>query len=56
MTLIFWFLAWAITLLVLGLLLWPLLKRQASSKMEEGEKLGDDSKFQVGEGVRPMEK
>ena len=38
MTLIFWFLAWAITLLVLGLLLWPLLKRQASSKMEEGEK------------------
>ena len=38
MTLIFWFLAWAITLLVLGLLLWPLLKRQSSSKMEEGEK------------------
>jgi cytochrome c-type biogenesis protein CcmH len=38
MTLIFWFIAWAITLLVLGLLLWPLLKRQASLKMEEGEK------------------
>ena len=38
MTLIFWFLAWAITLLVLGLLLWPLLKRQEPSKKEEGEK------------------
>ena len=39
MTLIFWFIAWAITLLVLGLLLWPLLKRQVSLKMEDGEKL-----------------
>jgi cytochrome c-type biogenesis protein CcmH len=38
MTLIFWFIAWAITLLVLGLLLRPLLKRQGSLKMEEGEK------------------
>jgi cytochrome c-type biogenesis protein CcmH len=38
MTLIFWFLAWAITLLMLGYLLWPLLKRQASSKEEEGGK------------------
>jgi cytochrome c-type biogenesis protein CcmH len=31
MTLTFWFLAWAMTLLVLGLLLWPLLKRQEPS-------------------------
>ncbi len=38
MNLTFWFIAWAITLLVLGLLLWPLLKRQESSKKEEGEK------------------
>ena len=38
MTLAFWFIAWAMTLLVLGLLLWPLLKRQESSKNEEGEK------------------
>lgn len=38
MTLAFWFIAWAMTLLVLGLLLWPLLKRQESSKQEEGEK------------------
>jgi cytochrome c-type biogenesis protein CcmH len=38
MNLTFWFIAWAITLLVLGLLLWPLLKRQASSKEEEGGK------------------
>lgn len=38
MTLIFWCIAWVMTLLVLGLLLWPLLKRQASSKEEEGEK------------------
>ena len=38
MTLVFWFIAWAMTLLVLGLLLWPLLKRQASSKKDEGEK------------------
>ena len=38
MTLVFWFIAWAMTLLVLGLLLWPLLKRQASSKKHEGEK------------------
>ena len=37
MTLIFWCIAWGMTLLVLGLLLWPLLKRQASSKEEEGE-------------------
>lgn len=38
MTLAFWFIAWAMTLLVLGLLLWPLLKRQESSKSEEDEK------------------
>ncbi len=38
MTLIFWFIAWAMTLLVLGLLLWPLLKRQSSSKSDEGQK------------------
>jgi len=38
MTLAFWFIAWAMTLLVLGLLLWPLLKRQDSSKKDEGEK------------------
>ena len=38
MTLTFWFIAWAMTLLVLGLLLWPLLKRQESSKNEEGDK------------------
>lgn len=38
MTLIFWFIAWAMTLLVLGLLLWPLLTRQESSNQEEGEK------------------
>lgn len=37
MTLTFWFIAWAMTLLVLGLLLWPLLKRQESSK-KKGEK------------------
>jgi cytochrome c-type biogenesis protein CcmH len=38
MTLTFWFIAWAMTLFVLGLLLWPLLKRQASSTKDEGEK------------------
>ena len=38
MTIAFWLIAWAMTLLVLGLLLWPLLKRQESSKKEEGEK------------------
>ena len=38
MTLAFWFIAWAMTLFVLGLLLWPLLKRQESPKKEEGEK------------------
>ena len=38
MTLTFWFIAWAMTLLVLGLLLWPLLKRQESSTNDEGEK------------------
>ena len=38
MTLTFWFIAWAMTVLVLGLLLWPLLKRQEPSKKEEGEK------------------
>ncbi|MEK7787829.1 MAG: c-type cytochrome biogenesis protein CcmI [Chloroflexota bacterium] len=38
MTLTFWFIAWAMTLFVLGLLLWPLLKRQASSGTNEGEK------------------
>jgi cytochrome c-type biogenesis protein CcmH len=38
MTLTFWFIAWAMTLFVLGLLLWPLLKRQEPSKKGEGEK------------------
>ena len=38
MTLTFWFIAWAMTLLVLGLLLWPLLKRQDSSSIDDGEK------------------
>jgi cytochrome c-type biogenesis protein CcmH len=38
MNLTFWFIAWAMTLLVLGLLLWPLLRRQESSRNEEGEK------------------
>lgn len=38
MTLIFWFIAWAMTLLVLGLLLWPLLKRQDSSSIDDAEK------------------
>lgn len=38
MTLTFWFIAWAMTLLVLGLLLWPLLKRQGLSSREEDEK------------------
>jgi cytochrome c-type biogenesis protein CcmH len=38
MNLAFWFIAWAMTLLVLGLLLWPLLRRQESSGNEEGEK------------------
>ncbi len=38
MNLTFWFIAWAMTLLVLGLLLWPMLRRQDSSKKEEGEK------------------
>jgi cytochrome c-type biogenesis protein CcmI len=38
MTLTFWFLAWAMTLLVLGLLLWPLLTRQESSKKKDGGK------------------
>ena len=37
MTLAFWCIAWAMTLLVLGLLLWPLLKRQESSKQQEGD-------------------
>jgi cytochrome c-type biogenesis protein CcmH len=38
MALTFWFIAWAMTLLVLGLLLWPLLTRQVSSRNEEAEK------------------
>jgi cytochrome c-type biogenesis protein CcmH len=38
MTLIFWFIVWAMTILVLGLLLWPLFKRQAASEKNEGEK------------------
>ena len=38
MTLAFWFIAWAMTLAVLGLLLRPLLKRHASSKNDEGIK------------------
>ena len=37
MTLIFWLLAWAITLLVLGPLLWPLLKCQEPLNQEERE-------------------
>lgn len=38
MTLTFWFIAWAMTLLVLGLLIWPLLKRQDARGNEEAEK------------------
>ncbi len=38
MTLTFWFIAWAMTLLVLGLLLWPLLKRQATLNDEANVK------------------
>jgi cytochrome c-type biogenesis protein CcmH len=38
MTVTFWFIAWAMTLLVLGLLLWPLLKRQEPLAKGEGEK------------------
>ena len=38
MTLAFWFIAWAMTLLVLGLLIWPLLKRQDARGSEEAEK------------------
>ena len=38
MTLAFWFIAWAMTLLVLGLLIWPLLKRQDARGNEEAEK------------------
>jgi cytochrome c-type biogenesis protein CcmH/NrfG len=38
MTLIFCFIAWAMTVLVLGSLLWPLIKRQEPSKNEEGGK------------------
>jgi cytochrome c-type biogenesis protein CcmH len=38
MTLVFWFIAWAMTLLVLGLLIWPLLKRQDARGNEEAEK------------------
>lgn len=38
MTLAFLFIAWAMTLLVLGLLLWPLLRRQESSTNEDEEK------------------
>ena len=38
MTLAFWFIAWAMTLLVLGLLIWPLLKRQDTRGNEEAEK------------------
>jgi cytochrome c-type biogenesis protein CcmH len=37
MTLAFWFIAWALTLLVLGLLLWPLLTRQKLSNHGEDE-------------------
>lgn len=37
-TLLFWFLAWGLTLFVLGLLLWPLLKRHERSATEETEK------------------
>jgi len=39
MTLTFWFIAWAMTILVLGLLLWPLLKRQEPSDKGAGEKV-----------------
>jgi cytochrome c-type biogenesis protein CcmH len=38
MTITFWFIAWAMTLLVLGLLLRPLFSRQESSRKGEGEK------------------
>lgn len=38
MTVTFWFIAWVMTLLVLGLLLWPLLKRQEPLAKGEGEK------------------
>ena len=38
MTLAFWLIVWAMTLLVLSLLLWPLLKRQESTEKGDGEK------------------
>lgn len=38
MTLTFWFIAWAMTILVLGLLLWPLVMRQELSEKDEGER------------------
>lgn len=37
MTLAFWFIAWIMTLLVMGLILRPLFKRQELSKNEEGQ-------------------
>jgi cytochrome c-type biogenesis protein CcmH len=39
MTLLFWFVAWAMTLLVMGLLLRPLLKRQEPTNREEKDKV-----------------
>lgn len=38
MMLLFWFLAWGLTLAVLGVLVWPLLKRQSALDQEETEK------------------
>ena len=38
MTMLFWFLAWALTLAVLGVLVWPLLKRQSALDQEETDK------------------
>jgi len=38
MTLMFWFVAWAMTLSVLGLLLWPMLKRQSAGDKEDADK------------------
>jgi cytochrome c-type biogenesis protein CcmH len=38
MTLLFWFVAWAMTILVLGLLLWPFVMRQEPWEKDEGER------------------
>ena len=39
MTIIFWLIASAMTLLILGLLLWPLLKRTAAATGEQEKTL-----------------